>query len=315
MKYFLKGCETVEKRDAELMRVLHGRKDCEVPYIQKNESRNTAIIYFHSKDNPWSGYETIVEQCKSKGDADYTLTAAYGVPTAMFETPFPCFSTEVNVVKPSDIPTKGVTRYMVLDPAGRKNWFMVWIAVDETGTFWVYREWPGVDVGEWAVEKNGQMVAGPGARGRGYGIGEYAALIRSLENLPNEVIHERIIDPRLGQTKYMKESGASSIIEDLADQDLIFLPAPALDIEDGLQALQTKMAYDRRKRLDATNRPHFYISSECENTISCLQLYTGEGGYEEATKDGVDVLRYAALTGIYYIGDQKPRVITGKRGY
>ncbi len=315
VKYFLKGCETVEKRDAELMRVLHGRKDCEVPYIQKNESRNTAIIYFHSKDNPWSGYQTIVETCKSKADPDYTLTAAYGVPTAMFETPFPCFSTEVNVVKPSDIPTKGVTRYMVLDPAGRKNWFMVWIAVDEEGTFWVYREWPGVDVGEWAVEKNGDFISGPGSRGRGYGIGEYAALIRSLENLPNEVIHERIIDPRLGQTKYMKESGASSIIEDLADQDLIFLPAPALDIEDGLQALQTKMAYDRRKRRDSMNHPHFYISSECENTISALQLYTGEGGYEEAWKDPIDCLRYAAITGIYHIGDQKPRVITGKRGY
>jgi hypothetical protein len=43
---------------------------------------------------------------------------------------FPLFSKEVNVIPHEKIPRENVTRYMILDPAGRKNWFMCWIAVD-----------------------------------------------------------------------------------------------------------------------------------------------------------------------------------------
>ncbi len=52
---------------------------------------------------------------------------------------------------------------------------------------------------------------------------------------------DRLIDPRLGAAKYQTSHGASSIIEDLSDAGLTFNPAPGLDIEDGLQALQSKM--------------------------------------------------------------------------
>jgi hypothetical protein len=179
---------------------------------------------------------------------------------------------------------------------------MCWIAVDATETYYVYREWPDENVGTWAKWHNGKWGSGEGAKGLGYGISDYVALIKREEG--DEQILERLIDPRLGAAKYQAQNGASSIIEDLADNGMIFIPAPGLEIEDGIQAMQGKMAYDVKKPIDGVNRPRFFISERCQNIIQALQEYTGDGGSDEAWKDPVDVVRYACLDGIRYI-DQK----------
>jgi hypothetical protein len=300
---YIEGAKTVRTKEAEL---LGGRQ---VPYIQHSKNRNAGIIYFHSKDNPFGGYDRIAQDLKGRPE-DEILTRAYGVPTKSAAGKFPLFSREVNVVKHELIPTKDVTRYLILDPAGSKNWFMCWIAVDASDTYWVYREWPDVNVGDWAKWHGGKWTAGEGAKGLGYGIRDYVDLI--LRNEEGEVIYERLIDPRLGAAKYQTQTGASSIIEELADAGLIFIPAPGLDIEDGIQALQTKMAYSRKQPIDALNRPHFYVSERCENIISALQEYTGEGGADEIHKDPIDVLRYCAISGARFITQEmlkssKPR--------
>jgi hypothetical protein len=133
----------------------------------------------------------------------------------------------------------------------------------------------------------------------GYGITDYVELIHDLEG--DEEIAERLIDPRLGAAKYQASDGASSIIEDLNDQDIVCIPAPGLEIDDGLQALIGKMAYNTTIPQDSVNRPHFYVSSDCENIIQALSEYTGEGGLKEAWKDPIDVLRYAAVAGIDHV--------------
>lgn len=308
VRYFIDDAKTVETREAEL---LGNRK---VPYVQENETKNTGIIYFHSKDNPWSGYETICEQCKAKGDDNYTLTAAYGVPTRSATSIFPLFDPRVNVVKPDDVPHEQLTKYMILDPAGHKNWFMAWVGVDAGGTWWVYREWPDVSVGDWAEQRNGKWRLGEGARGMGYGIRDYVDLIRNLETKTRDNINYRLIDPRLGAQKYQSEFGASSIIEDMADHGMVFIPAPGLDIQDGLQALQSLMAYDRHRPIDGANRPSFYVSNRCGNIITALAEYTAEDGQDEAWKDPVDVLRYAAIEGIRHRVAAKKMTVAAK-GY
>lgn len=309
VRYYLDGAKTVESRRAELL------KGMEVPYIQENEPKNTGIVYFHSKDNPWSGYEAIAEQCRAKGDDAYTLTAAYGVPTKTLTTRFPGFSIDVNVIEPEKVPKKDCTHYMVLDPAGRKNWFMCWIVVDPSDTWYVVAEWPDVNVGEWAEMRGGKWMHGPGAKGLGYGIGDYVALIGQIEQDGGLKPLERLIDPRLGAQKYQTQNGASSIIEDLSDNGLVFVPAPGLDIEDGLQALQTKMAYDRKKPMDSVNRPRIYISNRCQNIITAIQEYTADGGLDEAWKDPVDVLRYAAIADIRHISPGQMAITRPKNAF
>jgi hypothetical protein len=128
---------------------------------------------------------------------------------------------------------------------------------------------------------------------------DYVDLIHELEG--DEEIYTRIIDPRLGAAKYQAQDGSSSIIEDLAENDIICIPAPGLDIEDGLQALISKMSWDTSKPMDSLNRPRFYVSEECGNTITALSEYTGEGGLRECWKDVIDVLRYASIYGLDHV--------------
>jgi len=307
IKEYLDGARTIESRNAELL------KGEVVPYIQRSKKHNASVHYFHSQDNPFGGYERIKDTLVGRSREEI-LIRAYGVPMKSHTTKFPKFNKVVNVVEPDKIPTNNVTRYHVIDPAGAKIWFMCWIAVDESGTFWVYREWPGVDVGDWAEWRGGKWVPGEGAKGQGFGIRDYIELIEELEG--DEEIFERIIDPRLGAAKYQAQDGSSSIIEDLSEAGMVCVPAPGLDIDDGLQALISKMSWDTTKPMDSINRPHFYVSSECENIINALSEYTGEGGLKEAYKDCVDVLRYAAISNIDHVDSSKTfATIQGGGGY
>jgi hypothetical protein len=302
----LEKARTVETKVAELL------NDRLVPFVQHSANRNSGIIYFHSKDNPFGGYERIAQDLKGRAEEEI-LTRAYGIPTKSASTRFPMFSREVNVIPHDKIPAD-LTRYMILDPAGRKNWFMCWIGVDADETYYVYREWPDVNVGDWAKWHGGKWIGGEGSKGLGYGIKDYVDLIVGLEEDNSEEILDRLIDPRLGAAKYQSQNGASSIIEDLADNGLTFNPAPGLDIEDGIQAIQTKMAYNRKAKIDGINHPRFYVSDRCENIITALQEYTGDGGSDEAWKDPVDVIRYACIDGIRWV-DKTIQQSKRKGGY
>jgi hypothetical protein len=307
IKEYLDGATTIESRAAEL---LNGEL---VPYVQKSKKLNASVHYFHSQDNAFGGYERIKETLSGR-TREEILIRAYGVPMKSHATKFPKFNKVVNVVPPDKIPTKNITRYHVIDPAGAKNWFMCWIAVDETGTFWVYREWPGVDVGDWAEWKSGKWMPGPGSKGQGFGIRDYIEAIQDMEG--EEEIFERLIDPRLGAAKYQVQDGSSSIIEDLNESGMVCVPAPGLDIDDGLQALIGKMSWDSSKPLDSVNRPRFYVSSDCENIIQALSEYTGEGGLKEAWKDPIDVCRYAAIANLDHVDNSQSFVTThGSGGY
>lgn len=289
---YLEGAKTVKTRTAALL------KDRQVPYIQQSKNRDAGIIYFHSDQNPFGGFDRIAEDLKHRPEEEL-LCRFYGIPTKSVATKFPLFSMDLNVVKHEAIPRTNVTRYLVLDPAGQKNWFMCWIAVDATETYYIYREWPDVGVGDWAKWHQGKYILGDGAKGLGYGIRDYVDLIMRHEE--GEDIFERLIDPRMGAAKYQTQNGASSIIEELADAGLVFVPAPGLEIEDGIQAIISKMAYNRKEPIDALNRPHFYISDRCQNIIQALQEYTGAGGPDEVQKDPVDVVRYACVDGIRFV--------------
>jgi hypothetical protein len=74
----------------------------------------------------------------------------------------------------------------------RKNWFMLWAAINASGTRWIYREWPDYD--RWAEAGTGaEGKAGAAQRGTRKGIKDYVELIQQCED--KETIYERIIRP------------------------------------------------------------------------------------------------------------------------
>jgi hypothetical protein len=282
---------TLEKRFAPLV----GR---DLPVVQESLSRpGTIIYYFWTEDNSFIDTSDFRNKLLGRSK-DEVFARAYGVPTKSMTSVFPGFNKEVNVIPHEKLPWTNnvdynVTRYMVLDPAGSKNWFMIWAAIDAAGTWWVYREWPDYD--DWALPGTGpEGKAGPAQKGSKRGINDYVELIKHCEE--GETIFERFIDPRLGAAEKQSADGATTIISELDDAGMIFLPAPGVEIENGIQLINGLFSYDESKPISSLNAPKIYISERCQNLIYSLQEYTAKGGKDEASKDPIDCLRYLLVS-------------------
>ena len=125
---------------------------------------------------------------------------------------------------------------------------------------------------------------------------------------------EIIIDPRLGAASYQKAEGTSNIISDLADEDVHVYPAEALDIEQGLQAINSLLSFDQSKEVGFDNHSKLIISDKCGNTIHCCSNYQVDHGPKGATKDPVDCLRYVAIGNYRYFEDSE-LTSSGAGGY
>jgi hypothetical protein len=280
----------------------------ELPIMQESLGRpSTAIYYFWTEDNAFIDTSDFVEKIKGRPKAEL-LARAYGVPTKSVDGVFPAFSKEVNVIPHEELPwlkpkkdkhgnpiPYPVTRYMAVDPAGSKNWFMLWVAIDPAGTWWVYREWPDYD--DWAEPgPTPDGKPGPASKGSKKGIRDYVELIRHLEG--GEEIYERIIDPRFSAAERQAEEGATTVLTDLDNAGMTFIPAPGGsnsqgkgEIEDGLQLINDLLAWDETKPQDGLNHPRLYISDRCQNFIYAMAEYTNHSTHE-ACKDPIDCLRY-----------------------
>ncbi len=292
-----------------------------IPVLQESLSRKGALIhYFWTEDNPFIDTKEFLQKLEGRSE-DEKLARAHGIPTKSAKAVFTKFDRAINVVKHEDLPfvknpSYRCTRYMAIDPAGSRNWTILWIAVDVAGTWWVYREWPSHTVyGPWAEPgSTAEGKAGPAQTSLGYGIKEYVQLIKDEEE--GEKIFERIIDPRMGAAeKQSSDEGATTIISDLDKHDMTVIPAPGVDVDNGIQLIQGLLAWNPEKPRDSLNSPKYYVSDRCENHIHAMCEYTAKGGANEATKDFIDPARYAAVSNIMYVAPEDMEVQQGGGSY
>ena len=310
----LRGAETIESRYSEYLGM-----DLPVEQVSANWE-GCRIHYFWSEDNPFFDSKEL-RKAYSKQPLEVKQARLYGVPTKVFQNKFPKFNPHVNVVKNKDLPfisdpTKKVTRYMVCDPAGSKPWVMIWIAVDEDDRWWVYREWPESTMGAWALphaNTQGKPVgkAGPAQRPTGYGYENYADLMKDMEK--DEEIFERLVDPRFGNATVRTAHGETNMCNEMMEFDIFLRPAPGLEIEHGIQKINDLLSWDNTEPKTEENSPKLFISEECTNMIYAMTEYSGVSR-EESCKDFIDVLRYAAVTPLEYVGNQQ-LVASGGGGY
>lgn len=282
-----------------------------VPIVQESLSMDSCCIYYaHTDDNPFTDS---VEFWKLNATADRStiLARAYGVPTKSVAGVFPMFSNEVNVVEHEKLPfiknpDYRVTRYMAIDPAGSKSWFMLWVAIDSMNTWWIYREYPENE--DWALPGD---KPGPAQKGGSKGIRDYVDLIRHAEG--EEHIFERFIDPRMGAAEKQSADGATTIISDLDDENMTVIPATGgstsaglTEIEDGIQLINNLLIYDENKPRDSTNSPRLFVSDRCQNFIYAMKEFTGKLGPQENTKDAIDCARFLRKSNCVYLEEQKP---------
>lgn len=319
---YLSGARVVKEVDAEL---LPGEK---VPLIQQPLRQSASVVYFHTSKNPYGGWEAMKNQLKGTR-RDEILCRAYGVPTKPSDTTFKNLDDRV-VLKHEEIPiikdkkNHPASWVLSIDPAGSKSWFMLLVGVSANGTHYVVKEWPDPSFGEWANLDRGDKpggVPGDASKANGYGISEYADVIREMvkDITQEEVVGmtdnlDIIIDPRMGNASYLKSEGTSTIIADLQEEGINVYPAEALHIDDGLQAINSLLSYDTEKPIDGTNHPKLYFSDRCGNTIFCCMNYRVDDGLKAPCKDPTDALRYVAIGNYEYYEDGSMEV-TGTGGY
>jgi hypothetical protein len=90
---------------------------------------------------------------------------------------------------------------------------------------------------------------------------------------------------------------------------MTFMAASGKSIKEGIDLINDKLYYDEgtkigeySKDLARINVPQLMVSERCPNVIFALKEWTGRDGPEGACKDFVDLLRYALLARLQYVG-------------
>lgn len=223
-----------------------------MPYVMEPVNPRWRVIFFHSDMNPFGNYPELVQECRGAERAA-VMVRAYGYTERTFGSVFPLFGA-VNIADPVKIPAEG-TNYCIADPAGARNWFLLWVRVDAFGRHYVYREWPdAARFGEWAVAAESTAkfdgAPGPAQRSVGYGIVDYKRLLLREEKIgdgrwkmgeseaPSPISHlpsaappdkaadeekgerilERIMDPRAARAQVAAEEGGTCLMDRMNEE-------------------------------------------------------------------------------------------------
>lgn len=162
-----------------------------VPRVLRCEDENRAVVFFHSSDNPYGNPRGVMQRVLYK-PASFKRERFYGVADKLIAGKFPLFNTDVHVISKDRIPAHG-TDYMLCDPCGGRNFFMIWVRCCPGGRKYVIREWPsefdpvpGIGVlGKWALPTGDTRMLdgrrGPAQNGLGWGLLQYKREIARIE--------------------------------------------------------------------------------------------------------------------------------------
>ena len=294
---YLKGAETTETRPAALLR------NQEVPIRQYSPSRDAGVVYLHSDENPFGGYERIAKDLSGRPE-DEIKVRAYGLPVKSSNALLPYFNTEVNVL--SEEPNKynmsfpdisnasEFTCYQVVDPAGARNYTCIWAGVNEDGQVFIRKEWPDRDTfGEWAIFGDPRWKYGPASKKIGLNVEGYCELFKEIEEDLGIEVAERIGDSRF----FARENeNNDDLFTSFYDFGLSFVPSDGKMEERGITALDDWFSYNQNVKVDLSNRPLCYVHRDCGNLIDSLINYNSSGKNDEPLKDFFDVIRYLRMS-------------------
>jgi hypothetical protein len=293
---YLKGAETLETREAELL------LNKPLPIRQYSTERDASIVYLHSDENPFGGYDRIAKDLINSTE-EQILVRAYGVPVKSMTTLLPLFNTEVNVLgdepnkygmKFPDISNKNeFTCYQVVDPAGARNYTAIWAAVNEKGEVYIRKEFPErLIYGEWAIFGDPKWRYGPASKKIGLDVEGYSNMFKETEEDLGITVFERIGDSRF----FAKENeNNEDLFRVFDDYGMNFLASDGRMEEVGINALDEWFSYNPNANIDEANRPRCYVHEDCGNLIESLINYGSNGKADEALKDFFDVIRYLRM--------------------
>ena len=291
---YLKGAETLETKSASLL------NEEQVPVIQYSPERDAGVVYLHSDENPFGGYDRIAKDLKN-ANRDTIMVRAYGLPTKSMTSLLPNFSPEVNVL--SEEPNKydmtfpdkkSLTWYQVVDPAFARNYVAIWAGVSENEEIFIRREWPDRETyGEWALFGDPKWRKGPASDKIGYDVERYCELFKDIEEDLGIEVTERIGDSRF----FAKENENNvDLFTSFYDFGMNFTPSDGQQEGIGNTSLDDWFFYNPNYDLDPANRPRCYVHEDCGNLIDSMINYNASGKADEALKDFFDLIRYLRMS-------------------
>ena len=292
VKDFIQGGEILEWKPSELLpgKNMPSGPEGHMPYLMKCRRPKSYAVFWRTMDNRYSPYDELKKKLAGLHDAEIKVRA-YGWATSTTGAQFRF--TEEHVIEPGKIPSEG-TNFMVADPAGSRNWFMLWARVVDD-CIYIYREWPDASMGDWTIpsaKHDGAPGSAQKSGGGGLAIWQYKNLITEIEG--GEEIFMRLIDPRAASNNSLD---GQTILEKLhmdeyGFEPMHFYPAPGKDIQTGVALINDLLYYNQQEPVDDENYPRLYVSRSCKNLIYSLREWTGLDGNKGASKDPVDCLRY-----------------------
>jgi len=312
-KEFVGGAEIKRWADGELLKdkcAVPGWPVGKAPRVMDQLRTNRKTVFFFSEDNPYNPWD----EMKSKlvgAPMGQVLTRAYGWASENVGKAFARFRPEIHCIPAEKVPKEEGTLYMVVDPAGARNWFCLWIWVMPDGKKIVLKEFPDfAGFGEWTLpSEKADGKAGPAQTlGAGRSIIEYRELFRAIEaeiGLGEPVM--RLIDPKAGGTPAISEQGGTTLIDLLAepsehDDGMAFVPASGVPVDQRTAAINSELSYDTNKPMTNINEPKLYIVNDCHNLVWSLSEHTGKDGQKGASKDPIDCLGMLLCNKLEFVG-------------
>lgn len=292
-----------------------------VPYRMECLHPRRKIIFFQPKWNPWlpGAYNSVLDKARTLS-RDKALIRVHGITNRSVGNKFPKFG-KAHIIPADKIPKEG-TNYHITDFAWNRPWAMIWVRVQRISDkrrIFVYRDWPDRSTyGEWVTpsgaKKDGDR--GPAQNPLGLGTRSYRELILGLEGYRMDVegkiaddsqaeaVYRRLGDPRSGRARAVTEDeGGTCLIEMMAEEDILIEPAKGVVMAEGINIINEWLDYNEDAPINAMNEPTLFVSEECEQLIECLRMWTGADGDKGASKDFVDLLRYAAVEDVDMVDD------------
>jgi hypothetical protein len=162
-----------------------------VPRVMRPVDSNLGVVFFHCRDNPFGNPKEVISLALGTRSAAEVRVRCYGKAEKSFANVLVKFDARVHVLPDAAIP-RGGENFMMMDPAGDRNCFMLWLR--RIGDMhYVYREWPGVFEipgqgvpGPWAVPSARLKGRNDGDRGEGqrtfgWGLSNYKLEMARLE--------------------------------------------------------------------------------------------------------------------------------------
>jgi hypothetical protein len=299
VKEYVAGCRFTSWLKSDLLpgQNVAGVPMGHMPFKADARAGRAGIVWYHTKMNPFSSFETMERTLKGRSSYDIKIRA-YGWAETTAGSQFPNFN-EHSVIPHDKVPTEG-TNFMVVDPAGARNWFMLWARATPDGKLYIYREWPDDTYGEWSLpSERPDGKPGPAQRaGAGRGVADYCQLITDLEG--DEEIEERYIDPRAAGTPTASKEGGITLLDLLDESGLTFVPSVGVLVDERVLLINDLLSFNKAEEISAENTPRLFVSERCSNLIYSLREWTGVDGQKGASKDPIDCLGYICVMGPTY---------------